>query len=205
MHAKFNFKAAIRTRPSFANSQPLFSRFGDVAVVGARRIAVPLGPNDREGASQLAANSTRDVFSSSVRKAEQFSSARGMARVWMKTGGGIDFLAQLFDAHLKGIGYGKSPKFGAEEGTRTPTAFRPPAPKAGASANSATSALPDSITDGRCEVGWDEFQPLLWICAMRDLNQPAEARLEAPMSRSSALVPEVCRHPWRTKRKAWAR
>ena len=28
----------------------------------------------------------------------------------------------------------------AEEGTRTPTAFRPPAPKAGASANSATSA-----------------------------------------------------------------
>src|ERR1700691_3402113 len=34
----------------------------------------------------------------------------------------------------------------AEEGTRTPTAFRPPAPKAGASANSATSALPDSIT-----------------------------------------------------------
>jgi hypothetical protein len=29
---------------------------------------------------------------------------------------------------------------GAEEGTRTPTAFRPPAPKAGASANSATSA-----------------------------------------------------------------
>ncbi len=39
---------------------------------------------------------------------------------------------------------------GAEEGTRTPTAFRPPAPKAGASANSATSALGDSITeDGR--------------------------------------------------------
>ena len=33
-------------------------------------------------------------------------------------------------------------KAGAEEGTRTPTAFRPPAPKAGASANSATSALP---------------------------------------------------------------
>ena len=29
---------------------------------------------------------------------------------------------------------------GAEEGTRTPTAFRPPAPKAGASANFATSA-----------------------------------------------------------------
>ena len=37
---------------------------------------------------------------------------------------------------------------GAEEGTRTPTAFRPPAPKAGASANSATSARTDSITSG---------------------------------------------------------
>ena len=37
----------------------------------------------------------------------------------------------------------------AEEGTRTPTAFRPPAPKAGASANSATSASPDSITEDR--------------------------------------------------------
>src|SRR5690348_7720630 len=36
--------------------------------------------------------------------------------------------------------------FGAEEGTRTPTAFRPPAPKAGASANSATSASPVSIS-----------------------------------------------------------
>ena len=34
---------------------------------------------------------------------------------------------------------------GAEEGTRTPTAFRPPAPKAGASANSATSAMSASI------------------------------------------------------------
>ena len=32
--------------------------------------------------------------------------------------------------------------FGAEEGTRTPTAVKPPAPKAGASANSATSAHP---------------------------------------------------------------
>jgi hypothetical protein len=40
----------------------------------------------------------------------------------------------------------------AEEGTRTPTAFRPPAPKAGASANSATSALPDSITEDGCRV-----------------------------------------------------
>ena len=38
--------------------------------------------------------------------------------------------------------------FGAEEGTRTPTAFRPPAPKAGASANSATSArqVDDAVT-----------------------------------------------------------
>ena len=35
---------------------------------------------------------------------------------------------------------------GAEEGTRTPTAFRPPAPKAGASANSATSACAKYIT-----------------------------------------------------------
>src|SRR5690348_16968997 len=34
---------------------------------------------------------------------------------------------------------------GAEEGTRTPTAFRPPAPKAGASANSATSAVGASV------------------------------------------------------------
>ena len=34
----------------------------------------------------------------------------------------------------------------AEEGTRTPTAFRPPAPKAGASANSATSACGYTIT-----------------------------------------------------------
>src|ERR1700722_7016968 len=33
----------------------------------------------------------------------------------------------------------------AEEGTRTPTAFRPPAPKAGASANSATSASTGSF------------------------------------------------------------
>src|SRR5579863_1575813 len=38
----------------------------------------------------------------------------------------------------------------AEEGTRTPTAFRPPAPKAGASANSATSALPHIITEDGC-------------------------------------------------------
>jgi hypothetical protein len=37
---------------------------------------------------------------------------------------------------ISSIGEGVS----AEEGTRTPTAFRPPAPKAGASANSATSA-----------------------------------------------------------------
>ena len=33
----------------------------------------------------------------------------------------------------------------AEEGTRTPTAFRPPAPKAGASANSATSAVEPAV------------------------------------------------------------
>src|ERR1700735_181678 len=36
-------------------------------------------------------------------------------------------------------------KRSAEEGTRTPTAFRPPAPKAGASANSATSASAGSF------------------------------------------------------------
>src|SRR5580700_2459954 len=36
-------------------------------------------------------------------------------------------------------------KISAEEGTRTPTAFRPPAPKAGASANSATSASAGSF------------------------------------------------------------
>src|ERR1700675_1932667 len=39
-------------------------------------------------------------------------------------------------------------KFPAEEGTRTPTAFRPPAPKAGASANSATSASPTEYNIG---------------------------------------------------------
>jgi multimeric flavodoxin WrbA len=48
-----------------------------------------------------------------------------------------------------GIIFGTPTRFGntsaelkasAEEGTRTPTALRPPAPKAGASANSATSA-----------------------------------------------------------------
>src|ERR1700675_492915 len=39
-------------------------------------------------------------------------------------------------------------KFPAEEGTRTPTAFRPPAPKAGAAANSATSAAPTEYNIG---------------------------------------------------------
>ena len=46
---------------------------------------------------------------------------------------------------------------GAEEGTRTPTAFRPPAPKAGASANSATSALRNSITRDRQALAADVF------------------------------------------------
>src|SRR6266478_9796277 len=45
----------------------------------------------------------------------------------------------------------------AEEGTRTPTAFRPPAPKAGASANSATSALRNSITRDRPALAADVF------------------------------------------------
>ena len=36
--------------------------------------------------------------------------------------------------------------FGAEEGTRTPTAFPPPEPESGASANSATSAIFTMIT-----------------------------------------------------------
>src|SRR5882762_9206119 len=46
---------------------------------------------------------------------------------------------------------------GAEEGTRTPTAFRSPAPKAGASANSATSALRNSITRDRQALAADVF------------------------------------------------
>jgi hypothetical protein len=37
--------------------------------------------------------------------------------------------------------FSTSQSISAEEGTRTPTTFRSPAPKAGASANSATSAL----------------------------------------------------------------
>src|SRR5467141_609824 len=46
---------------------------------------------------------------------------------------------------------------GAEEGTRTPTAFRPPAPKAGASSNSATSALRNGITRDRQALAADVF------------------------------------------------
>lgn len=56
-------------------------------------------------------------------------------------------MRQLFIPHTENLSTLSSPlaktKDGAAEGTRTPTGFRPPAPKAGASANSATTARAD--------------------------------------------------------------
>src|SRR5882762_7298016 len=89
---------------------------------------------------------------------------------------------------------------GAEEGTRTPTAFRPPAPKAGASANSATSALRNSITRDRQALAADVSRLTLLprneiksfrhcVSSLARGNSPAKgAGIEFPSRRWSFLL-----------------
>jgi uncharacterized membrane protein len=69
-------------------------------------------------------------YRESVRARQPRGAIRGIVRSLDSSGAGA----------LPGDNISSSETIGAEEGTRTPTAFRPPAPKAGASANSATSA-----------------------------------------------------------------
>ena len=80
----------------------------------------------------------------------------------------------------------RSVRYGAEGGTRTPTVLRPSAPQAGASANSATSAIGGLDYYSIRAQNEGAINPISWP----EPNSPESKSLERSSLASSSLGPE---------------